>query len=41
MLSIAVAMEMLLRSNGDVQISNIALVIDVRNMWNAPTSLTN
>jgi hypothetical protein len=33
LLRVGVAMEMLLHSNGDLQDSTVALVIDVRNMW--------
>jgi hypothetical protein len=33
MLRIGVAMEMLLHSNGQLQISTVSFVIDVRNMW--------
>jgi hypothetical protein len=33
MLLIGVGMEMLLHSNGDLQYNTVALVMDVRNMW--------
>jgi hypothetical protein len=33
MLRIGVAMEMLLHSNGDLQDSSVALVTDIRNVW--------
>jgi hypothetical protein len=38
---VSVAMEMLLHSNERLQISTVALVIDVRNMWNVPMEGSN
>jgi hypothetical protein len=37
MLRIGIAMEMLLHSNEHLQISTVALVINVRNMWEVST----